>query len=127
MILRFQHMLAIADKAEGMINRACRDLCGSSFTEFGELKRQFYIMPNLDVFIDDDMDSESSGYILKCLRAVGFLSEKAEVVVPNKHRLNDGVSLVDDTTSTIKDSDERAILSIEDYLPDRDFNEDSDE
>ena len=116
MVLRFTHMLAIADKAESMINRACRDLCGSSFIEFGKLKQQFYLMPNLDLFIDDDMDEECSGYILKCLRAIGFLQEKAEVVVPNKHRREDRLPHESNVNNT-SDSEDNVIVPIEDYLP----------
>lgn len=121
MVLRFRHMLACVDRAKELINRSCRDLVGGredKFDAFGKLKEQFYIMPNCDLFIDDDMDEECWGYILKSFRSIGLLAEQAEVIVPSKYMQLREADGNDDDQPQSGDSCDSNVVYFEDYLPD---------
>ena len=125
MILRFQQMLPCADSAKSIINKVCRFLsmnADNPFEEFGSLKKQFYIRPDLDLFIDDDMNEEAYGYILKALRTIGLLSENAEIIEPNRNYpvsedVEEALSLDGDAGS------EPDIISFEDYLPENYYDD----
>jgi hypothetical protein len=121
MVLRFKHMIAHAPEAQKIIISTCRDLANDDFVRFGELRRQFSIMRNLDVYVADDMDRDCAGYIFKCLRSVGILQEDAEIIVPNKIYLDVPTEPVD--AADEPEPDEDNIVSIEDLLPDEAFDD----
>lgn len=121
MVLRFKHMIAHAPEAQKIIINECRHLANDDFARFSELRRQFNIMRNLDVYVADDMDDDCAGFIFHALRAVGILREDAEIVVPNK--LYPDVPIEPVEAAGEPEPDEDNIVSIEDLLPDEAFDD----
>lgn len=80
--MRFRYMLPVVDKAQLIIQDAIRDLAGNDIEKYKRLSTQFRILDYRDIYIDDTMENDEYGYILKCLRSIGLLEEKAELVNP---------------------------------------------
>ena len=78
MVLRYKELLPNFDRAHEMVNRCMHDLAGDDIERFKRITTQFRIVDYRDIYIADEMDNEEYGYILKCLRAVDLLQEKAE-------------------------------------------------
>lgn len=117
MVIRFSHMIAHHEAAAKKIDRACADLCNGSLEKLLKMKEQFYILPNLDVYIDDDMPEIEYGYILKCLRALHLCD--SETIVPSRYHTSD-IFLRDIATeneSVEPDDEDDNLIYLEEYIP----------
>lgn len=119
MILRFSQMPAVYEIINKAIQSECVQLTGGELNEYRKLRRQFCLLPNCDLYVDDDMDPELRGILLKLLRAHGFLEEKATVIVPDKHRSQS--DSYDPSQSELGESD--SLIDFESLLPDEHFDD----
>ena len=87
MIIRFKN----TDLKAEILKRAVLTLykwAGDGDSDYNAftLKQQIYLLDDLSLYVDDDMDEEYSGLFLKDLRTFGFLEEDADVIVPRVYK-----------------------------------------
>lgn len=90
---RFRFALAKRNELLEYVERAKQDLlcnCGELCEFEGDtvvsdvIRNGFYVMDNLDLYVSDDIPSNMVGYMMKVLRAKGFLEEDARRI-PDNH------------------------------------------
>ena len=128
MVIRYKGMPVLANDLRQDLNKAIAIMCGpdgftvddKQYTVF-TLKRQIFVRPNGDLFIDDDLVEDISGQLMEALRAHGFLIEKAEIIEPRKRLIN--TPITPPVWMNDSPAEDDNIILFEDLLPDTAFDD----
>ena len=139
MVVRFRGMPLMADRLKRQVNMLIANWFGSDGAYEGgvfhtafDVRQHFYVLPNGDLYIDDEYDEMITGMLLQGLRAHSYLVEDAEIIVPRIYPDSDGETArlcnenghsSTDTKESQGTAQEESIISFEEYLPDSAFDD----